>query len=661
MATADLFVRLGLLSDGYVQGIRSAKEATARFEQAISGAKAALGKIAAVVGVAGGAYEAFNRTMQASQTTADAYDVAIAGAKAATESFFQTIATGDWSNFIDNIKEAIKYGREYQEMLDVIGDKQDSFDYSKSATRIIIAKARDIINDPSTTKEQKIKALREAEEEINKLKAISGGLAEDIKRAIVAHVNATTGEIVTEQDVDNFYRNKLSGLDKAYTAYKEKAEAVEKEIAELESSITFRPVASPSPYTKTVWKQDEETRERLKKRLQSLKEYYTQLKAINKENERDRRIEVAFTDQERRIGVDLREKQAGAEEFSYTQSAALSKLRKKVYGGEGTTATKATLTEIQKIDKAINDLRNKLHKLPETATDKIKDIQGKIKELEGKKLRLDVISKVNPEELTRQIASDVRPYEVPIVVAAASIDKIRKQIERIDAKLKLTTDAKEIQKLQAERAKLIKDSDAIKGNFGLKVPEGALKQYKAEAESTIDTNQDLVNSFNAISNAISTISGDAESGAAAFFRWGASVASAIGTAVPAITALTTAKKAEATANTAAAATGAASSVASVPFAGPVMAVAAIASVLAAITNLPKFATGGIVGGNSYSGDKILARLNSGEMVLNHRQISTLGGILANEGKTQGGKVEFVIRGQELVGILDKHSRRQSRT
>lgn len=46
-------------------------------------------------------------------------------------------------------------------------------------------------------------------------------------------------------------------------------------------------------------------------------------------------------------------------------------------------------------------------------------------------------------------------------------------------------------------------------------------------------------------------------------------------------------------------------------------------------NAEKHANGGIVGGNSYSGDKILARLNSGEMVLNQGQQTKLFNIVNN--------------------------------
>jgi hypothetical protein len=48
-----------------------------------------------------------------------------------------------------------------------------------------------------------------------------------------------------------------------------------------------------------------------------------------------------------------------------------------------------------------------------------------------------------------------------------------------------------------------------------------------------------------------------------------------------------------------------------------------------IDEIPAFATGGIVGGNSTSGDKILARVNSGELILNRGQQDRLASQLTN--------------------------------
>jgi hypothetical protein len=84
---------------------------------------------------------------------------------------------------------------------------------------------------------------------------------------------------------------------------------------------------------------------------------------------------------------------------------------------------------------------------------------------------------------------------------------------------------------------------------------------------------------------------------------------------------------EALAEGAATSTKGAGSVASIPYVGAFMAIAMLAtimaSVLAVISQAKGFATGGVVGGRSYTGDKILARLNSGELVLNQEQQNKL--------------------------------------
>lgn len=88
--------------------------------------------------------------------------------------------------------------------------------------------------------------------------------------------------------------------------------------------------------------------------------------------------------------------------------------------------------------------------------------------------------------------------------------------------------------------------------------------------------------------------------------------------------------------------------------------AAIASVLASFAAIPKFANGGIVGGNSPTGDKILARLNSKEMVLNTTQQDTLYGLLNSRGNVQVSG-EFRIRGRDLMAAIDKNNKFRERT
>lgn len=87
--------------------------------------------------------------------------------------------------------------------------------------------------------------------------------------------------------------------------------------------------------------------------------------------------------------------------------------------------------------------------------------------------------------------------------------------------------------------------------------------------------------------------------------------------------------------------------------------AALVKSLGAATLL---ADGGVVGGNSYHGDTIIAGLNAGEMVLNKKQQANLfraldNGISSNAG---GGKVEFEIKGSTLKGVLKNYDNKMNK-
>lgn len=120
------------------------------------------------------------------------------------------------------------------------------------------------------------------------------------------------------------------------------------------------------------------------------------------------------------------------------------------------------------------------------------------------------------------------------------------------------------------------------------------------------------------------------------------------------------KSTEVAANTSVAASGAAASVAGIPLVGPIMAIGAVASILGLLGGLPKFADGGIFSGLK-GGDRNLARLNGGEMIMTTPQQSKLWGAIKNgQFGSGGGDVRFVIEGNKLVGILNQMKTKQSR-
>lgn len=112
---------------------------------------------------------------------------------------------------------------------------------------------------------------------------------------------------------------------------------------------------------------------------------------------------------------------------------------------------------------------------------------------------------------------------------------------------------------------------------------------------------------------------------------------------------------KAAADSGAAIAGATKSGASMPFPYNLLAIAAgVAAVVAALANMQKFETGGIVGGTSFFGDQVLARVNSGEMILNRAQQASLFKMI-NQGGS-GGAVTFRIKGKDLVGVQDNFNR-----
>lgn len=119
------------------------------------------------------------------------------------------------------------------------------------------------------------------------------------------------------------------------------------------------------------------------------------------------------------------------------------------------------------------------------------------------------------------------------------------------------------------------------------------------------------------------------------------------------------KTGEAVASTAAASASAGEAVASatasgakMPFPLNLLAIAAgVAAVVTALAAMSKFEKGGIVGGNSTHGDRNIARVNSGEMILNKTQQSTLWGMLNGRAGMRG-NVNFKIKGSDLIGTIE---------
>lgn len=165
--------------------------------------------------------------------------------------------------------------------------------------------------------------------------------------------------------------------------------------------------------------------------------------------------------------------------------------------------------------------------------------------------------------------------------------------------------------------------------------------------------------FGALGQAFSA-AGD-ESAAAAMQVVG-SIADMVAQVIPQIISLIGARQAEAMASGVAGA-------AAMPYPASIAAIASIVATIVAtfasiLSAVGAFADGGVVGGNSYTGDKLLARVNSGELILNQRQQKNLNGMLDESAMPKAGgtnvTVQGVVRGTDLMLVQRNTSKIMSK-
>ena len=76
--------------------------------------------------------------------------------------------------------------------------------------------------------------------------------------------------------------------------------------------------------------------------------------------------------------------------------------------------------------------------------------------------------------------------------------------------------------------------------------------------------------------------------------------------------------------------------------------------------MSSFSGGGVVGGTSYKGDRLLAAVNSGEMILNGYQQKQLLDIISSGGGGGVQNISAVVRGEDMYLALSNYKRRTRR-
>ena len=103
----------------------------------------------------------------------------------------------------------------------------------------------------------------------------------------------------------------------------------------------------------------------------------------------------------------------------------------------------------------------------------------------------------------------------------------------------------------------------------------------------------------------------------------------------------------------------------IPFAGPAIATGYVTAMESLLAGLMAFANGGIVGGSSFFGDHMIARVNSGEMILNKNQQKNLFDAIDQNKLGGGGANNIVvtgkIRGKDLLLVQQNYNKLNAKT
>lgn len=347
-------------------------------------------------------------------------------------------------------------------------------------------------------------------------------------------------------------------------------------------------------------------------------------------------------------------KYSGDEWYKINQDAT------KKYYQEYTKDQRAYYDELLRLADRMNDetfssfqgLFDKLNDLNDKAGTWEKDRAGARDEIAGIKTtasKKEIIPAGSIMEMQKKIADLRKKYEN----AADEGTRVgfMKAIKEAETELKMM-------QLRAAGTSLLPTGE-INKPVGRNIADDVKSGYiniKPISTDSIQANYDYADSLGAIASIMGSVTNMTNEGAAGWLAYGANILSSISAAIPMITSLTTALTAKAAAE-------AAGSAAAVPVVGWINAVAAITAIMSAMAAVPKFADGGIIGGNSFIGDNMIARVNSGEMILNNRQQRNLFNLLDGKGGTSvnaGGKVKLRIEGRDLVGVINSQTSKTSK-
>lgn len=113
------------------------------------------------VAIAAAAKMAFSKIVSATDSIGDKWDQVMGAMTSATNYFWSTLASGNWTNFFSNLTEAARLGSEYASVLDELGDRQRSFSVQEADSKQKILDLEEKVRNQQLSDKERIAAGQE--------------------------------------------------------------------------------------------------------------------------------------------------------------------------------------------------------------------------------------------------------------------------------------------------------------------------------------------------------------------------------------------------------------------------------------------------------------------------------------------------------------------
>ena len=515
-----------------------------------------LTKFAGKLGLTMTSIEAFEKLIKSSQTTSDAFDKAMAAVTGTVNTFFTALSTGDFTSMTMGLGSIIDKAVEAQAALDQLGNTMMSYNYFSSKIQAEFGDTITVQRNKRSTQAEKDAANKRMNELIVEQQEANEGYAKAINDAI--QKTATKGTLLDASMFTRDVYERTMRLD-----LKQDQGAKDKLAAEYDE------------YTAKVNKLQKEFSTTVSVGNGAFvrvpdtdnKEFQAQLKALNKEyldavvyNE----LLVKMSDAELNNFVDLyKNMDAGQRALKSMKDQAVEINNSRMSSNISKSFTSSTSKSVSKKDTTA----------PEGSIAKInQDIASLRKQYEyaaDDGTREGLLKAINDAEVKKKMMQSI---------AEKPIESLSNGLKDVAAKNPLEG---------------LDTSDLNK--FRPTVP--------------FEKDQTTLDYLTTIGSLMGNISGATDNATAAWLNYFQNILQGTIALLPLLASLFSIKAMEGIAEQS-----------KLPWPMNLIAMAATAAgLMASIANVPKFATGGIVSGTSFVGDNVIARVNSGEMILNTRQ------------------------------------------